>query len=124
MIPTITDFFTNRAYGRQFLQLFEQMAATITEEYVEDMMQFIQTNGYTPSFEELMQRMRALSDDLTLRATWIKEDYREDRGRRSIKLTTGCKKIINKAVDEYLRRSKAIIAIKSQPSFNANWIDS
>jgi len=114
MIPAITEFFSNRAYGRQFLQLFEEMACTITDEYVQDMMNFIQANGYSPSFEELMQRMKALNDDLCMRAAWIKEDYREDRGRRSIKLTTGCKRIINKAVEEYLRRSKAIITIKSQ----------
>jgi hypothetical protein len=103
--------------------LFEQVATTITEEYVDDMMQFIQMNGYTPSFTELVQRMHALRDDLTLRATWIKEDYRKDRGRRSVKLTTGCKKIINKAVEEYLRRSRTIIAIKSQPSFSASWME-
>jgi len=118
MIPSITEFFSNRAYGRQFLQLFEQMAHTILEEYVDDVKKFVDQNGYSPSFEELMARVKALSDDLTMRAAWIREDYHEDRGRKSIKLTTGCKRVIHKTVEEYLRRSKAVIAIRNQPSFS------
>ena len=114
MAHPISTFFTNRAYGRQFLQVFEQMAASIVEEYVQEIVRFMQENGYSPSFEELMQKVKALNDDLIMRAAWIREDYREDRGRRSVKLTTGCKKVINKAVEEYLRRSKAIIAIRQQ----------
>lgn len=114
MIPTISEFFNNRAYGRQFLQLFEQMARTITEEYIQDIVNFIETNGSSPSFEELMQRVRSLNDELMMRATWIREDYREDRGRRSIKLTTGCKRIIKASVAEFLTRSKTITSIRHQ----------
>lgn len=115
---TITEFFSNRAYGRQFLQLFDQMAATITEEYVQDVIRFVDTNGFSPSFEELMQRVKALSDELSMRATWIREDYREDRGRRSLKLTTGCKRIIKRSIDEYLTRSKTIMSIRHHDLIN------
>jgi len=114
MIPAITEFFSNRAYGRQFLQLFEQMANTIIDEYIQDIVTSIQENGYSPSFEELMQKVKTLNDDLVMRAAWIREDYHMDRGRKSVKLTTGCKKIIARAIEEYLRRSKAIIAIRHQ----------
>lgn len=114
MIPAITEFFSNRAYGRQFLQLFEQMANTIIDEYIQDIVTSIQENGYSPSFEELMQKVKTLNDDLVMRAAWIREDYHMDCGRKSVKLTTGCKKIIARAIEEYLRRSKAIIAIRHQ----------
>lgn len=68
MIPAITEFFSNRAYGRQFLQLFEQMANTIIDEYIQDIVTSIQENGYSPSFEELMQKVKTLNDDLVMRA--------------------------------------------------------
>lgn len=110
----ISSFFSNRTHGRQFLQVFEQVAESITEEYVQDLIEFINKNGYGPSFEELMVKVRTLSDDLTMRAAWIREDYRQDRGRRSVKLTAGCKRVVNKAVDEYLRRSKTVITIRRQ----------
>lgn len=114
MMNSISEFFNNRTYGRQFLQIFEQMAVTITEEYVQDVIRFVEVHGFSPSFEELMQKVKALNDDLSMRATWIREDYREDRGRRSIKLTTGCKRIISRSVQEYLTRSKTIASIRAQ----------
>ncbi len=114
MIPAITDFFSQRVYGKQFLDLFEQMAYTITNEYVQDVFNAIETTGCTPSFEELMEKIKALTNELTMRATWIREDYKEGKGRRSVKLTMGCKKIINKYVEEYMRRTKTLLAIRNQ----------
>ena len=114
MIPAITYFFSQRVYGKQFLDLFEQMAYTITNEYVQDVFNAIESTGCTPSFEELMEKIKALTNELTMRATWIREDNKEGKGRRSVKLTMGCKKIINKYVEEYMRRTKTLLAIRNQ----------
>ena len=114
MVSTVSDFFSQRIFGKQLLHSFENMARTITNEYVQDIYNSIEINGYTPSFEELMEKVKALDNDLKMRAFWIREDYREGRGRRSIKLTTGCKRVINQSVNDYLVRSKTILAIRKQ----------
>lgn len=114
--PMISDFFSNRSYSKQFLNLFEQMARTITNEYAQEIKCFIETNGYNPSFEELMQRMKALEQELTLRANWIREDYAQEKGRKSVKLTTGCKRVVKNALNDFLNQAKGIMVIKDKPA--------
>ncbi len=114
MLTTITDFLHQRVYGKQYQDLFERISNTITGEYIEDMYSYIEKNGTPPSFEEIMHKVKALSTELTMRAEWIRENYKEGKGYRSIKLTTGCKRIIKKAVEEYMRQAKSVHAIKSQ----------
>jgi hypothetical protein len=111
---SITDFFNQRIFGRQFQDLFEQMAKTITREYIQEIYDHIEANGTAPSFEYIMGKVKALTTELTMRAEWIREDYREGRGHKSIKLTTGCKRIIKTSVDEYLRQSKTVMSIRPQ----------
>lgn len=116
MLSSITEFFGQRIYGKQFQDLFEQMARTITSEYIQEIYDRIEASGAPPSFEEIMEKVKALSTDLTLRAEWIRDNYKEGRGYRSIKLTTGCKRIIKYSVNEYLKQTKSVNAIKMQQS--------
>ncbi len=112
MLASISEFFGQRVYGKQFQDLFEQMAKTITREYIQEIYNHIENYGVPPSFEEMMEKVKALTTELTMRAEWIREDYKEGRGYRSIKLTTGCKRIIKNSINEYLRQSKTITAIR------------
>jgi hypothetical protein len=69
----------------------------------------IEETGITPSFDELMDKVRELHDDLSRRAIWIREDYKEDRGRRSPRFTKGCKRIIDKSTQDFLCTVKLVL---------------
>jgi hypothetical protein len=114
MLTTITDFWNQRVYGKHYQDLFQEISNTITGEYIEDIFLYIEKNGAPPSFEEIMRKVKTLSTELTMRAEWIRENYKEGKGYRSIKLTTGCKRIIKKAMEEYMRQAKSVHAIRSQ----------
>lgn len=114
MLTTITDFLNQRVYGKHYQDLFEEISKTITGEYIEDMYIYIDKTGTPPSFEETMRKVKTLSTELTMRAEWIRENYKEGKGYRSIKLTTGCKRVIKRALEEYMRQAKSVHAIKSQ----------
>jgi len=114
MLTTITDFWQQKVYGKYYQELFEEISKTITSEYIQDMYTYIDKHDTPPSFEEVMRKVKTLSTELTMRAEWIRENYKEGKGYRSIKLTTGCKRIIKKSLDDYLRQAKSIYAIKSQ----------
>ena len=110
MLKTISSLF-----GRQSLDLFRQMAATITSEYIEDISNQIINNGVDPSFEDLLQKIKALNNELALKAVWLKDNYNNERGRKSTRLTNGCKKIIKLSNDDFLRTVKVIMAQKRHP---------
>ncbi|MBL7681738.1 MAG: hypothetical protein JNK00_00135 [Flavipsychrobacter sp.] len=114
MISAATDFFSNRMYGRQYQSLFERMAATITKEYIDQLHIHIEKYGCPPTFNDILSRVSALTNELKLKATWIREDYREGSGYRSVKLTTGCKRIIKSSVEQYLTQSKILSSIRLQ----------
>ena len=99
-------------FGTQSLDLFRQMASTITTEYIEDISEQILANGVEPSFEELFQKVKALNNELALKATWLRGNYSNERGYKSPKLTLGCKKIIKKSNDDFLRTVKIIVSMK------------
>ena len=121
MLSSVTEFFGQRIYGKHFQDLFEQMANTITREYIQEIYNYIETYGVPPSFEQTVEKVKALTTELTMRAEWIREDYKEGRGYRSIKLTTGCKRVIKSCVNEYLRQSKTVSSLKvHQPALQHN----
>jgi len=100
-------------FGKQSLTLFSQIAETITTEYVEDITKGIIEKGYAPSFEELMHKVKALNNELSLKVVWLRDNYKIERGRKSARLTRGCKKIINRSVDDFLRTVKLVATTKS-----------
>ncbi|OSZ78742.1 hypothetical protein CAP35_10985 [Chitinophagaceae bacterium IBVUCB1] len=106
VIANITDYLKGQ---RPFLDMFGKLAENVTNSYVSELYTQIEETGITPSFEELMDRVRALHDDLTRRAVWIREDYKEDRGRRSPRFTKGCKKIIDKSTNDFLTTVKLVL---------------
>ena len=110
MLKTLSSLF-----GRQSLDLFRQMAATITSEYIEDISNKITKEGVDPSFEDLLQKIKALNNELALKAVWLKDNYNNERGRKSTRLTNGCKKIIKMSNDDFLRTVKVIMAQKRHP---------
>lgn len=107
MFGNITEYLKGQ---RPFLDMFTKLAENVTNAYVAEVYAQIEETGITPSFEELMDKVRVLHDDLTRRAVWIREDYKEDRGRRSPRFTKGCKRIIDKSTQDFLRTVKLILS--------------
>ena len=95
-------------FGKQSLSLFVQMCETVTSEYVEEMTDHIIITGSAPSFEQLMHKVMALNNDLTLKVSWLRDNYKIERGRHSARLTKGCKRIINKSTNDFIRTVKLI----------------
>lgn len=95
---------------RPFMDMFSKVAETVTNAYVNEVYEEVLSTGITPSFDQLMDKVRALHDDLTRRSVWIREDYREDRGRRSTRFTKGCKRIIDKSTQDFLRSVKLVLS--------------
>lgn len=121
IFSNITDYLKGQ---RPFLDMFGKLAENVTNSYVAEVYTKIEETGITPSFDELMNKVRELHDDLTRRAVWIREDYKEDRGRRSPRFTKGCKKIIDKSTQDFLRTVKLILSRRnnsySQPYMRAS----
>lgn len=111
-LSLFSDYFSQRLYGKQYLNLFRKMAYTITNEYVEDVMKYIEDNGFGPSFNEIMDNVKKLENDLMVKGTWLRDDYKKERGKRSPRLTKGFKRIINSSINEYLGRTRVILSIK------------
>ena len=101
-------------YGKHLLERFQLIANTITNEYIEDFYQHLLVHDTVPTFEDLMQKTKMLQDDLTYRLTWVREDYKEERGRHSPRLTKGCKRIISTSVQHYISVVKNILACRPQ----------
>ena len=108
-MSSLSDFFSQRIVGRQYLRMFENQARTITNEYIEDAYLFVKKHGYSPSFSYIMEKMQALTNELTLRAQWMRDEYKEGRGgKASIKLTTSCKRVMKGCIAEYLNVTKTL----------------
>ncbi|HEY9177717.1 MAG TPA: hypothetical protein VIN07_08510 [Flavipsychrobacter sp.] len=103
MHPKILELFGNRIYGAEFLKLYEDMACTYTNDCIERLYNEAAQRDTPLSFSEISTRVAAFNNELINRATWIREDYKENKGYSSPKLTRGCKKIISRCVKEYLR---------------------
>lgn len=111
MFSSVSDFFGKRTFTKQFEELFDEIASTITSEYIQENYNHIHNYGVPISFEEAMVKVNALTNELTLRAEWIREDYKIGKGYKSVRLTTGCKRIIKRSVNDYLRQLKSVKAI-------------
>lgn len=96
--------------NRPFMDMFSKVAESVTSAYVNEVYEEVLKTGITPSFDQLMEKVRELHDDLTRRSVWIREDYREDRGRRSTRFTKGCKRIIDKSTQDFLRTIKLVLS--------------
>lgn len=103
MHPKILELFGNRIYGAEFLKLYEDMADTYTGDCIELLYSEGARREIPLSFTEISNRVAAFNNELINRATWIREDYKENKGYSSPKLTRGCKKIISRCVKNYLR---------------------
>lgn len=103
MHPRIKEIFNSRIYSRQFLELYESMAKAYTGDCIEELYDTL-NDSYGPiSFAEMNARVAAFNNELINRATWIREDYKDNKGYASPGLTRGCKKIISQCVNDYLR---------------------
>jgi len=112
----ISDAFNQQTNGARLLRVFENMASTITREYEKEINEFIDRNGYAPSFVELFEKFKGLNADLNAKASLILNDYRESKGHKSIQLTTGCKRIMRNSVNEFLQHVKILL---NQKGFSA-----
>lgn len=103
MQTKIRELFRNRIYGDEFLKLYEDMAKTYTSDCIEEVYRGLTEDSKPMSFSEINNHVAIFNNELINRATWIREDYKENQGYSSPKLTRGCKKIISQCVNEYLR---------------------
>lgn len=103
MHPRIKEIFSSRIYSRQFLELYESMAKTYTSDCIERLYDEVASGNVHLSFSEISTRVAAFNNELINRATWIREDYKDNKGYSSPGLTRGCKKIIERCVSDYLR---------------------
>lgn len=103
MHPRIREIFDSRIYSRQFLDLYESMAKAYTADCIEQLYSEASAGSSPLSFSEMNARVAAFNNELINRATWIREDYRDNKGYSSPGLTRGCKKIIEACVKDYLR---------------------
>jgi len=103
MQPNIREMFQSRIYSQQFLELYESMAKAYTGDCIEQLYEAASAGNAPISFSEINARAAAFNNELINRATWIREDYKDNKGYASPKLTRGCKKIISQCVREYLR---------------------
>ncbi len=109
MNTQLMNVFNHQVTGQKFLDIFEDIARTITDEYEHEIIDFIGNFGYPPSFKELFERMGSLNKELNTHAAKVLNDYSDNKGHKSIKLTTGCKRIIKLSVNKYLRQLKTIL---------------
>lgn len=103
MQPKILELFGSRIYGAEFLRLYEDMANTYTGDCIEQLYEEAARRDTPLSFTEISARVATFNNELINRATWIREDYKENKGYSSPKLTRGCKHIISRCVKDYLR---------------------
>lgn len=100
-------------FGKQSLSLFIEMAETVTGEYVETVTEQIIATGAAPSFEQMMQMVKSLNNDLHLKAVWLMDNYKHERSKKSAKLTRGCKSVIDKSIQDFVRTVKLIEKTKA-----------
>lgn len=106
MLPAIRELFSKQIYSRQFLDLYESMAQAYTGDCIEQLYEELSVRQSPLSFSEINARVAAFNNELINRATWIREDYRDNKGYSSPGLTRGCKKIITQCVKDYLRATE------------------
>jgi hypothetical protein len=95
--------FFNRLYCNQYLDIFKDIAYTITQEYIEDAYLLMDTSATTPNLKYFIEKAESLTNELTLRARWMSSEYKEGRGGKgSVTLTTSFKRVIKRNVSEYL----------------------
>lgn len=103
MRTTMPGIIGSLIFGDRFLSVYKEMAETFTADSIEQLHSEIRSRQAPLSFPEINSRVAAFNNELINRATWIREDYKENKGYSSPKLTRGCKKVIGKCVDDYLR---------------------
>lgn len=79
------------------------MAWTYTNDRIEELYSSVADSNVPLSFSDISTKAAAFNNELIHKATWIRDDYKENKGYSSPKLTRGCKKVISKCVKEYLR---------------------
>ncbi len=107
------EVFSHQITTDKLLRLFEEIAFTVTSEYRQEIEDLVADQGPTPAFEDIFDIARKLNSDLMSKATLIKNDYKQHRGHNSIRLTTGCKRIIKTSVFNLLAQVKIFLDKKA-----------
>lgn len=108
----ITSIF-NRLYCDQYIEIFKDVAGTITQEYIEDIYKLIEMSG-PQNLKYFIEKAEALNNELTMRARWMSSEYKEGRGGKgSITLTTSFKRVIKKSVADYLHVVRTLKSIQT-----------
>lgn len=103
MQPNIREIFNDRIYGKRFVELFTDMAVTLTNDRIEELYNDMGTRQVPMSFEEVSSKAAAFNNELINRSVWIREDYKENKGYSSPRVTRGCKKVIEQCMKDYIR---------------------
>ena len=108
----------NSISSQQLSTNFELIARTVTEEYIREFQERLQTMQRSYTFAEVLEKVKVLTDDLTYRASWFRADYSEVKGRKSPRLTKACKKIITACMHHYLNSVKLMEKIEQNAQIN------
>ena len=118
MLSPLKKYFQDKVNGKEFLSLFEKMAYTITNEYINSIYNEIEHSGFPPPMKRTLHDIEMLTTELTMKAEWMRDNYKEGKGYRSIKLTTGCKRIIKHSVNRYLTQVNTVNTINESKLFS------
>lgn len=107
--------------NRRHIDLFKEIAHTITNEHVEEAISRMSDDE--TSFDEMMVNVSRLHDELTRRAIWCMDTYKEEKGRGSANLPRASKKIIKQCTTDYIYKVKMLITVqKSRYKLTGDYI--
>jgi hypothetical protein len=115
---SLSSFF-NRLYCDQYIDIFKDIAYTITQEYIEDIYLQMNTSGVTPNLKYFIDKAESLTNELTIRARWMSSEYKEGRGGKgSVTLTASFKRVVKKNVSEYLHAANTLKKMSNSCAVN------
>lgn len=98
------NVFDQQITAKKYLQLFEDIAITITNEYLQHIDLLTLEQSCSPAFPELLKMLKGLNNELYTHALLISDDFKKAKGNKSITLTAGCKRTIKKSIRSILEK--------------------
>lgn len=88
--------------NKRIINQYNKLAEDILYKYVSDIQKVMAKNGVRPSFDELLERAKALNKELTDTAVKLIEGNKSQKYVSKERLTNGMKKIISESIEVYI----------------------
>ena len=88
--------------NKRIIAQYNKLAEDILYQYVKEIQKVMAKNGVRPSFDELLERAKALNKELTDTAIRLIEDNKDQKYVSKDRLTNGMKKIITESIEVYI----------------------